>query len=49
MLGRRDAPIRLERLHGGGYEYDLVEPEHVHDLRRGDEVPVMDGVEGSAA
>ena len=48
MFGRCHAPPGFEGLHGGRYEHDLVEAEHVHDLGGCDEVAVVDRVEGTA-
>ena len=48
MLGRGHASTRLEGLHRGRDEDDLVEAEDVHDLRGRNEVAVVDRIEGAA-
>ena len=47
MLGRGHASTRLEGLHRGRDEDDLVKAEDVHDLRGRNEVTVVDRIEGT--
>src|SRR5690625_1024800 len=47
MLGVGDLPVRLLPRTARGDEDDLVQPEHALDLAGGDEVTVVDRVEGS--
>ena len=48
VLGRTDVPVRLLPGLAGGDEDDLVKVEERLDLARGDEVTVVNGVEGAA-
>ena len=46
MLGWADRMLGLLPGHPGRHEHDLVEPEQGLDLGGGDEVTMVDGIEG---